>query len=119
SRWTRAIPASRRTRPRGSTSSSRRISGASTRSRRVLIVDAGPIVASMSSGEAHHQRCADLLSRAEQPLQVPAFVAAEVAHIVDKRLGPRAELAFARAFASGELFVEPVEPQDWDRITEL
>jgi predicted nucleic acid-binding protein len=85
----------------------------------VLIVDAGPLIASMASGEADHQRCAELLSRAGQPLQVPAFVAAEVAHIVDKRLGPRAELAFARAFAMGELFVEPVEPQDWDRITEL
>jgi predicted nucleic acid-binding protein len=85
----------------------------------VLIVDAGLLFASISSSDANHKRCAELLSRAEQPLQVPAFVAAEVAHFVDSRLGPSAELALARAFSAGELFVEPLEPQDWDRIAEL
>ena len=47
------------------------------------------------------------------------LVVTEVAYFLADRLGPAAELAFARALRAGELAVEPVEPADWPRIEEL
>ena len=44
---------------------------------------------------------------------------AEAAYAIGRRLGAKAEAAFGRAFADGELFAEPVDPADWDRIVEL
>ncbi len=85
----------------------------------MLIVDAGPLVAVAWAGDQDHERCAALLSAASWPLLVPAFVAAEAAYLIGDRLGPAAELAFGRAFASGELVLEPLEPTDLDRVVEL
>jgi predicted nucleic acid-binding protein len=50
---------------------------------------------------------------------IPAFVAAEVAYLVGDRLGAKAELAFGRALAAGELVMGSVEPSDLQRMTEL
>jgi len=50
---------------------------------------------------------------------VPALVLTEVSYLLSDRIGPHAELAFARSLAAGELIVEPVLESDWDRITEL
>jgi uncharacterized protein len=46
-------------------------------------------------------------------------VVTEVAYLVGGRLGAKAELAFARALASGELVVEPLDPSDLGRVSEL
>jgi predicted nucleic acid-binding protein len=40
-------------------------------------------------------------------------------YLLADRLGPHAELAFARSLERGELLVEPVLDSDWERITEL
>lgn len=85
----------------------------------MLIVDAGPLFASAWQGERDHERCAHLLQTHPPPLQVPALAAAEAAYLMGARLGATAELALARAFASGELSMEPVHPADWDRIVTL
>lgn len=85
----------------------------------MLIVDAGPLVAAAHAGDRDHERCVDLLSTASWPLLVPALVAAEAAYLIGDRLGAAAELAFGRAFASGELVLEPLEPIDLDRVVEL
>jgi uncharacterized protein len=62
---------------------------------------------------------AELLTRARGPLLVPALVVTEVACLIGGRLGAKAELAFPRALASGELVVEPLDPSDLGRVTEL
>jgi uncharacterized protein len=85
----------------------------------VLIVDAGPLYAAADRSDPNHRRCAELLTRARGPLLVPALVVAEVAYLIGGRLGAKAELAFARALASGELVVGPLEPSDLARVTEL
>jgi uncharacterized protein len=85
----------------------------------MLIVDAGPLVAAAWTGDSDHHRCVNLLSGAAWPLLVPALVAAEAAYLIGDRLGPAAELAFGRAFANGELVLEPLEPTDLDRVVEL
>ena len=50
---------------------------------------------------------------------VPALVITEVAYLMANRIGPHAELAFARSLAAGELQVEPVLDGDWVRIAAL
>jgi predicted nucleic acid-binding protein len=85
----------------------------------VLIVDTGPLYAAADVSDRNHARCVELLNGVTQPLQVPALVAAEIAYLTNKRLGARAELTFGASFVQGELFLEPVEPADWRRITEL
>jgi predicted nucleic acid-binding protein len=39
--------------------------------------------------------------------------------LLSDRIGPHAELAFARALAAGELVAEPVLDNEWARIAEL
>ena len=85
----------------------------------MLVVDAGRLVAAAATRDRNHGRCVALLSEAEPPLVVPALVVTEVAYLLADRIGHAAEQAFARSLRDGELFVEPVEPSDWVRITEL
>jgi len=85
----------------------------------VLIVDAGPLYAAAATRDKHHDRAVELLSGSARPLLVPALVVTEVSYLLGDRIGPHAELAFARAVAAGELLVEPVRDSEWDRIAEL
>lgn len=84
-----------------------------------LVVDAGPLYALLDRGDAWHERSVRLLQSHPGPLLVPSLVIAEVAHLAERRLGPRAELLLAQDFAEGLLTVEPVVPGDWMRIAEL
>jgi uncharacterized protein len=85
----------------------------------VLIVDAGPLYAAAATRDKHHRRCVELLSNSPGPVVVPALVLTEVAYLLADRIGPHAELAFARSIRAGELVVEPVAERDWTRIEEL
>jgi predicted nucleic acid-binding protein len=85
----------------------------------VLIVDAGPLYAAAASRDKHHERSVELLSSASRPLLVPALVVTEVSYLLGDRIGPHAEVAFARSLANGELVAEPVLDSDWERIAEL
>jgi uncharacterized protein len=84
----------------------------------VLIVDAGPLYAAATQ-DKHHRRCLELLTHAPRPLLVPELVTTEVSYLLSDRIGPHAELAFARAIAVGELILEPVLDHEWERIAEL
>jgi uncharacterized protein len=85
----------------------------------VLVVDAGPLVASAATGDRNHKRCIALLSQAPRPLLVPSLVVTEVAYFLADRIGPHAEKAFARSLRNGELLIEPVERADLVRIDDL
>jgi uncharacterized protein len=79
----------------------------------------GPLVAASIRRDRHHGRCVDLLSKAIRPIVVPVLAVSEVAYLLSERGGTAAERAFARSIRDGELLVEPIEPQDWNRIDEL
>jgi uncharacterized protein len=85
----------------------------------MLIVDAGPLYAAAATRDRNHRRSIELLSAAPRPLLVPALVVTEVAYLLGDRIGPHAEVAFARSLERGELLVEPVLDSDWQRIAEL
>jgi predicted nucleic acid-binding protein len=69
----------------------------------MLIVDAGPLYAAAARRDRNHERS----------------IVTEVAYLLGDRIGPHAELAFARSLERGELLVEPVLDSDWPRIAEL
>ena len=69
--------------------------------------------------DAHHLTCCELLEGMSGPLVVPTLVVAEVAYLIETRLGADAEVRFLGSFASGELLVEPVHASDWIRLAEL
>ncbi len=85
----------------------------------MLIIDAGPLYAAAATQDNDHSRCVELLTRAPRPLLVPELVVTEVSYLLSDRIGPHAELAFARAIAAGELIVEAVLEPEWERIAEL
>ena len=85
----------------------------------MLVVDAGPLYAAAATQDKDHRRCVELLVRAKGPLLVPELVVTEVSYLLSDRIGPHAELAFARALAAGELIAEPVLDPEWERIAEL
>lgn len=85
----------------------------------MLIADSGPLVAAACTGDRNHERCVELLSRAERPIVVPTLVVTEVSYFLVDRVGQAAERAFAASLGEGELLIEPVEPADWNRVVEL
>ena len=84
-----------------------------------LIVDAGPLYATVDVKDRHHAACRELLESHRGPLVVPTLVVSEVAYMIATRLGTAPEVLFLAALASGAYGVEPVAAGDWLRIAEL
>lgn len=84
-----------------------------------VVVDAGPLYAYVDADDADHRRCLDFLAEHPATLIVPQLVIAEVAYLLARSVGTRAELLFLADIGSGAFSVEPVQTQDWTRIAEL
>lgn len=85
----------------------------------MLVVDAGPLIAAALTDDRNHEPCVELLAHAPGPLVVPTLVITEVAYFLAGRVGVAAEMAFADSLRRGELQAEPVEAEDWPRISGL
>jgi predicted nucleic acid-binding protein len=66
-----------------------------------------------------HDASLELLESHPGPLLVPQLVIAEVAYLIEARLGWIAETRFLGDLASGNFVTAPVLPGDWIRIAEL
>jgi len=53
------------------------------------------------------------------PLVTSALVVAEASYLLDRELGPVADVALFRSIVEGDLRVETLLPADWVRIAEL
>jgi uncharacterized protein len=84
-----------------------------------VVVDAGPLYAYIDADDADHHSCATFLTEHPDTLVIPQLVIAEVAYLVGRGLGTRAELLFLADVASGAFSTEPVHAADWLRIVEL
>lgn len=73
----------------------------------------------MDEDDRDHDASLSLLTSHPGPLLVPQLVVAEVAFLLEHRLGPEAEVRFLGDLAAGSLITEPVRAGDWIRIAEL
>lgn len=84
-----------------------------------LLVDTGVLFALADRSDAWHVRTRKYIEAARDTLLAPATILAEVAYLLHARIGPRAERAFVRALADGELAVENLNRRDWFRVEEI
>jgi predicted nucleic acid-binding protein len=84
-----------------------------------LLVDAGPLYASVDVDDRHHAASLELLLTHAGPLLVPMLVITEVVQLLASRLGARAEVLFLGDLAAGAFIVDHVAAGDWLRIADL
>lgn len=81
------------------------------------LLDTGPLVAAIDRTDAHHARCAELLTSLSGRLLVPATVVVEVCWLLEER--PDIEAAFLDSVASGEFELAPITTENLARMAEL
>ena len=84
-----------------------------------LILDTGPLYASLDRSDADHAACRRLIEEADEPLLIPAPVLVEVDYWVHVRLHPGVFAALLDDIISGAYRVEDLQPEDYRRIREL
>jgi predicted nucleic acid-binding protein len=84
-----------------------------------VLADTGALYALVDRDDAWHDRVVKWWERAREDVLVPVVVLPEIAYLLQRRIGPRAEREFVDAVVSGEFTVEPVDPEDIARAAEL
>ena len=84
-----------------------------------LILDTGPLYASLDRRDAGHAACRHLIETTNEPLVIPAPVLVEVDYWIHARLHPGVLVAFLDDINAGAYRVEELYPEDYRRIREL
>ena len=84
-----------------------------------LILDTGPLYASLDRSDADHRACRRLIEAATEPLIVPAPVLVEVDYWIHTRLHPGVLVALLDDITASAYLVEDLLPQDYGRVREL
>lgn len=84
-----------------------------------LILDTGPLYASLDRSDRDHQACRRLMEAAAEPLVVPSPVLVEVDHWIHQRLHPGVLVALLDDIADGAYRVEELQPRDYRRVREI
>lgn len=84
-----------------------------------LILDTGPLYASLDRSDADHAACRALIESADEPLVIPSPVLVEVDYWIHRRLHPGALVALLADVQSGAYRVEDVAGSDYPRIADL
>lgn len=84
-----------------------------------LILDTGPVYASLDRTDADHLRCRSLIEETEEALVIPAPVLVELDYWIHTRLHPGVLVAFLDDLIAGAYLVEDLEPEDYGRIREV
>jgi predicted nucleic acid-binding protein len=84
-----------------------------------LILDTGPLYASLDRSDAEHAACRSLIEEAGEVRIIPSPVLVEVDYWIQKRLSPGALVAFLADISAGAYQVENLEESDYPRIREL
>jgi len=84
-----------------------------------LILDTGPLYASLDRRDGDHQACRRLIEATAEPLIVPAPVLVEVDYWIHERLHPGVLVALLDDIADGAYVVEDLLPLDYRRVREL
>jgi uncharacterized protein len=84
-----------------------------------LILDTGPLYASLDRSDQDHAACRALIERAREPLVIPAPVLVEVDYWISRRLGPAAFSALLVDIEAGAYRVADLTVADYARVREL
>jgi len=84
-----------------------------------LILDAGPLYASLDRRDRAHRACRKLIEEATEPLVIPSPVFPEVDYLASERLGPGAMIALLADIGTGAYRVEDLLAEDYSRVTDL
>ncbi len=84
-----------------------------------LILDTGPLYASLDRSDDDHARCRLLIEEANEPLLIPAPVVVELDYLIHRSLGPGVLVALLADIDSGAYQVVEVTSTDHRRIAEL
>lgn len=84
-----------------------------------LILDTGPLYASLDRSDADHAACRRLIEAADEPLVIPAPVLVEVDYWIHARLHMGVLLALVDDIVAGAYRVEDLHIEDYRRIREL
>lgn len=84
-----------------------------------LILDTGPLYASLDRSDADHAACRALIETASEPLVIPSPVLVEVDYWIGQRLQPGALVALLADISDGAYVVEDLTVADYRRVGEL
>ncbi|MFE2108817.1 type II toxin-antitoxin system VapC family toxin [Kitasatospora sp. NPDC059463] len=85
----------------------------------MILVDTGPLVATLAATDANHLRCTRFFDSYTGELLVTPYVVTEVCYLVERDMSSKAEAAFLRAVAAGELRQTEITGEDLVRMAEL
>jgi hypothetical protein len=84
-----------------------------------LILDTGPLYASLDRSDTDHAACRALIETADEPLVIPAPVLVEVDYWIQRRLHPGALVALLADIEAGAYIVADLVAPDYPRVREL
>lgn len=84
-----------------------------------LVLDTGPLYASLDRSDADHRACRHLIETAAEPLIVPSPVLVELDYWIHQRLHPGVLLALLDDIVDGAYRIEDLHPQDYRRAREI
>lgn len=84
-----------------------------------LILDTGPLYASLDRSDADHAACRRLIEEADEPLVIPGPVLGEIDYWVHLRLHAGVFVALLDDILAGAYRVEDLQPADYRRIRTL
>ncbi len=84
-----------------------------------LILDTGPLYASLDRSDADHAACRSLIESTGDTLVIPAPVLVEVDYWIHQRLHPGALVALLGDIEEGAYTVEDLRPADYARARQL
>lgn len=84
-----------------------------------LILDTGPLYASLDRSDKHHLACRSLIETSEETLVIPAPVLVEVDFWIHERLNPSVLLALLADIEAGAYAVENLHPPDYTRVRQI
>ena len=84
-----------------------------------LILDTGPLYATLDRSDADHVRCRRLVEATDEPLVIPAPVLVEVDYWINVRLHPGVLAALMDDIVSGAYQVEDLLGEDYRRVRQV
>lgn len=84
-----------------------------------LILDTGPLYASLDRSDQDHTACRALIEQADEPLVIPAPVLVEVDYWIGQRLTPGVLVALLADIEAGAYVVADLARSDYTRVREL